>query len=131
MNVEDLMSATVVTVRESERIEHARYQMETAELHHLPVVNECGRLVGILSDSDIFRSRGFVRNPSLVSEIMTRNVRTVTPKLPAYEAVRLMLDLKIGSLPVVMGAKLVGILTQTDFLSMAYRALQPAEKKVA
>ncbi len=128
MTVEDIMTTGVMTVRESDSVEQARYQMEVADIRHLPVVNAAGEVVGILSAHDVFRSRGV---PSVVSELMSRNVRTVTPQTPADQAVRLMLDLKIGSLPVVADGKLVAMVTATDFLAIAYRALRPLENKVS
>ena len=128
MTVGDIMTTGVMTIRESDSLEQARYQMETADVRHLPVVNAAGRLVGILSAHDVFRSRGV---PAVVSELMTHNVRTVTPATPAHEAVRLMLDQKIGGLPVIADGKLVAMVTATDFLAIAYRALRPLENKVA
>lgn len=128
MTVQDIMTTGVMTVRDTDSLEQARYQMETADIRHLPVVSGEGHLVGLLSAHDIFRSRGL---PVVLSEIMTRNVRTVTPDTPAHEAVRLMLDLKIGGLPVVANGKVVAMVTETDFLAIAYRALRPLENKVA
>lgn len=125
MTVLDLMTTKVITLRWKDTVETAQDRMEMAEVRHLPVLDGKGHLVGILSDRDIFRSRGLRQAPWLVAEIMMRSVRTIAPEAPADEAVRRMLDLRIGCLPVVSGGKLVGIVTETDILSLAHRMLLP------
>lgn len=77
----------------------------------------------MLSDRDVLRAVGAKRNGK-VADFMTREVVSIRPEAPAHEAAGLMIDLKIGSLPVVddTGA-LVGVVTQTDYLELARRAL--------
>ncbi len=130
MTVLDLMTTKVITLRWKDTVETAQHQMEMAEVRHLPVLDGEGHLVGILSDRDIFRSRGLRQAPWLVAAILLRNGHPLAPEAPAAQAVRRMLDLKIGCLPVVSGGKLVGIVTETDILSLAHRMLQPPTAEV-
>ena len=125
LTVEDLMSTAVISVRASDSLSTAAETMQLAEIHHLPVVDDHQRVVGLLSDRDV-RSllSGNGKKHHSVAEAMTRVVRTVRPEAGAHHAAELMLDLKINSLPVVADdGHLVGVITATDFLSLAHDAL--------
>jgi acetoin utilization protein AcuB len=96
-------------------------------IRHLPVV-EGGRLVGIVTDRDIRQASPssatsleihelhYLLEKLKVCDVMTTNVVTVAPGTPIDEAARLMLQHRIGSLPVLRGEDLVGIITETDML---------------
>jgi CBS domain-containing protein len=121
--VQDLMSTALLTVNASETLAEAHIEMEVGVVRHLPVVDDQGRLVGVLSDRDILRALA-ARQPLRVADMMTRDVITTSPQASAHTAAGLMLEHQISSLPVVndTGA-LVGLVTQTDFLELARRAL--------
>lgn len=123
LRVSDLMSTAVITANASETVKEAHSDMQVGVIRHLPVLDDRRRLVGMLSDRDVLRVVGAKRNGK-VADIMTREVVTIAPATPAHEAARLMLDLKISSLPVVdEDGALVGMVTQTDYLELARRAL--------
>jgi CBS domain-containing protein len=97
--------------------------MAVGAFRHLPVLDDRGRLVGILSDRDILRALARPKS-TIVAEIMTRSPVTVKADAAAHTAATIMLDRKIGSLPVVNDdGQLVGLVTETDFLEVARRAL--------
>ncbi len=123
LKVSDLMSTALITVRASELVSDAHAEMESGAVRHLPVIDDHGRLVGVLSDRDLLRAAHERRAPR-VAEIMSPDVVKVGPDTPAHEAAALMLELTIGSVAVVddHGA-LIGIVTATDFLDLARRAL--------
>jgi acetoin utilization protein AcuB len=102
--------------------------MRDRKIRHLPVVEEGGRLVGILTDRDV-RHAALVpalaehltweqrRLKSLrVRDVMTWSVVTTQPEATLAQAGLTMFQRRIGSLPVVEDGKLVGILTETDVL---------------
>jgi CBS domain-containing membrane protein len=123
VHVGDLMSTALVTIRSNESIQEAHAEMAIGVFRHLPVVDDRGHLVGMLSDRDIL-SALHGRKPRNVAEVMSRDVITTRVNTPAYSAAQTMLDNKIGSLPVLdSSGALVGIVTQTDFLDVARRAL--------
>lgn len=123
LKVGDLMSTAVISVRTSDPVTEARVQMELGVFHHLPVVDDRGRLVGILSDRDLLRAAR-LHQPQKVADVMTRDVVTVRPQEPAHRAAAAMLDHKISSLLVVDNAgTLVGVVTLTDYVELARRAL--------
>ncbi len=121
MTVADLMSTALLTIKATESLTEAHSEMELGLIHHLPVVDDRGKLVGVLSDRDL---RAASKRHHNVADLMTRDVITIRPEAPAYEAAQLMLDHRIGSVPVVDGhGALVGVVTQTDYLDLARRAL--------
>jgi CBS domain-containing protein len=123
LRVRDLMSTALTTVNASAPVSGAHAEMAVGIIRHLPVVDDRGQLVGVLSDRDVLRVRAS-KKAVRVADVMTRDVITTRPDADAYVAADLMLDHKISSLPVVddTGA-LVGVVTQTDYLELARRAL--------
>ena len=113
--VSQLMSRHPVTVRPQDSVAVARARMAQGGFHHLPVVDEPGRLVGIVSERDLERVCG--RPEARVADCMTPDPVTVSPDTPVVEAVQKMLAYHIGSLPVLEGTRLVGILTERDILA--------------
>jgi CBS domain-containing protein len=122
--VEDLMTTAVIAIRAGDSLDLARDQMEVAGIRHLPVIDDRQQVIGILSNRDLLRaSRG--RAHGRVADHMTTDVVTVPASLSAAEAASRMQELKIGSLPVVSDdQRLIGMVTETDFLAVAARALR-------
>lgn len=134
VSVADIMSTAIVAVRDTDTIGLAKVEMDVAAVRHLPVVNEEGQLVGIVSIRDVLTAMAKAPGqPVHVGHVMSRHIRSVGPKTPAHQAARLMLDAKIGALPVVDASHaLVGMLTETDFVEIAEKALrEPAPSKPA
>jgi CBS domain-containing protein len=135
MRVKDLMTTDVVTIEASESCHAAVERMARARIRHLPVVDGQGRLVGIVTDRDlrhhlfapdVFSEIGRVPVESHlravpVARIMSTPVVTATPDDELEVAARTMLEDKIGSLPVVQGDRVVGIITETDLLRRIVR----------
>ena len=120
LRVEDLMTTAVIALDGTQLIKEAREEMRLAGIRHLPVIDRHEHVIGILSNRDVLGAPQGGR----VAEVMSRHVLTVRPQTPAHEAAALMLHHKIGSLPVVGDEEqLVGVITETDFLGVARRAL--------
>ena len=117
--VGDLMTTALVTVPPESSVADALDLMRTADIRHLPVVDRRRRLVGILSDRDLLHLPAKPKHASAhqVHEVMTRDVASVAPGTLAREAAALLVDRKIGALPVLDDElALVGVVTETDFL---------------
>ncbi len=121
LTVADMMTTRVKTVHEDESLSVADWDMVVGELRHLPVVDRDNHVVGMVSDRDLLRS---TERPTSVSSVMTRTVNVIRADALAIEAVDQLIRFKHGALPVVDATgKLVGIVTSTDFLELARRAL--------
>lgn len=120
--VGQFMSTDLYTVRPNDVVDLAASMMEWRRIRHVPVEDDAGHLIGLVSHRALLRllTRGGDRQTLgnvAVCEIMTRNPRTVTPQTPTLEAIALMRELKVGCLPVLEKGALVGILTAHDFLT--------------
>ncbi|MBV8715900.1 MAG: CBS domain-containing protein [Chloroflexi bacterium] len=114
MLVESIMTRQVVTTEPRRTIQSAAQLMREGRFRHLPVVTN-GALTGIISDRDVA-----ARLDGAVSDIMHREVVSISPDTPVEVAAQLMLDNKIGALPVVdpTNEMLVGIVSQTDLFGV-------------
>jgi acetoin utilization protein AcuB len=132
MLIEECMSRRVVTVKPLDSIQHARELMVQHRINQLPVTLD-GRVVGIITDRDVrdaspsvfdFTEYGKpvkghqVIDPAkiTVESVMTSKVTTLGPKATVFEAAGTMRSQRIGSVPIVDGTRLVGILTRSDIL---------------
>ncbi len=124
MFVSDCMTRDPVTVRPESDPVAAVALLKCGSFRHLPVVTEAGDLVGIVARADLeaflaqAESPGVIKRQHRVEQVMNREVVTVDPDCPLEEAARLMVEHKIGSLPVVDGGQVVGIITETDIFRM-------------
>jgi len=128
MLVDKRMKRDPVTVSPEDSFRQAMTLIRQKGIRHLPVV-EGAQLVGIVTDRDIRQTSPspatsleihelhYLLEKVKIREIMTKKVYTVTPETPIEEAARLMLQHKIGGLPVVEAGRVVGIITETDILS--------------
>lgn len=121
MRVREIMTSTHLAVaRVDDDLALAGQMMLWTNVRHLPVVREDGTVVGVVSVRD-FLSRQKAGNDGAgarvrVEEAMSYPPVTVTPNMPVASAITMMLDRKIGCLPVVEDDVLVGILTTSDLL---------------
>jgi CBS domain-containing membrane protein len=134
LRVRDIMIHEVTTLKRNDKLTLADDIMQLGRIRHLPVLDdESEYLVGIVSQRDLFRgalaralgygehARRKVLDTLLVKEVMSSEVITTTPDVPLVEAARVLMERKIGCLPVVEGGRLVGIVTETDFVAMVAR----------
>ncbi|HIK29612.1 MAG: CBS domain-containing protein [Oscillatoriaceae bacterium SKW80] len=142
--VADVMSRDPITVKPETPLQEAIKILAERRIGGLPVVNDSGKLVGIISESDLmWRETGptpppyimlldsviFLENPAryekelhkalgqTVGEVMSENPITTTPEKPLRDAARLMHERKINRLPVLDDSgKVIGILTRGDIV---------------
>lgn len=126
LTVEDLMSVALLIAHPRDSVYRARLRMRYADIRHLPVVDDDRRLIGIVSDRDLLRRKSHHSKPLRLREVMSRHVHQVKPDDPAALAAQLMLDHRIGALPVVgADGQLLGLVTETDFLRAVVRTQHP------
>lgn len=144
MRVEDLMTKKVFKVEPQDMIDRVFFLIHYEKVRHLPVV-EKGKVVGIVSDRDLYKALGPKSNsnsiaaegttelhvlPKKVTHIMHRGVITVQSDTYASKAAALMAENRIGALPVIDSkSKLVGILSATDILKVFSKIEHASEKR--
>ena len=133
MLVSEIMTADVLTVRETGTLVQALTTMSENGIRHLPVVDDAGTLVGIVSDTDLQQfhlsrvsdletlDRLKTRLNQPIASDMSADVLSVGPEADITEAIDLMIEERIGALPVVDAEadRLVGIVSYIDVLRAA------------
>jgi CBS domain-containing protein len=114
LGIESLVTYNPLAISARATLEEALNSMDEYHFHHLPVVDQNRRLVGIVSDLDVRRASD--SKNSSVGDVMTPSPISVAHHSPPATALRLMLDRRFHSLPVLEGERLIGIITTTDFL---------------
>ena len=127
MRVQDLMTISCVTAPPTMGVLEARQLMLEKRIRHL-LVTDGPKLVGIVTDRDIRLNLpspatslsmweiNYLLARMTVGSVMSKNVVTIGSGAEAREAAQLLLDHRIGALPVVDQGRLVGIITETDLL---------------
>lgn len=115
MLVRERMSAPVVTVSRDTDYQQALQLMQEKRLRRLPVVDRERRLVGIVAERDLLlAATRYPRAGVDVGEFMATDIVSATPDMDIGAAARLMLEHRVGGLPVLEGGALVGIITESD-----------------
>ena len=127
--VAHLMSTDLFTVRPDDLADLAASVMEWRHIRHVPVEDDEGRLVGLISHRDLLRllAQGMLSRSAkevTVKEIMIRDLITIAPETRTLEALTIMRRRKIGCLPVVENDRLIGIVTAYDFLSLSAEIIE-------
>jgi CBS domain-containing protein len=125
MKVADIMQTTLETIGTDDSVADAVTTIAEQHVSGLPVVNDRGRLVGVISSTDVLlllseagdaERRAAVLDETLVREIMTAKPVTVEPDADVHEAARQMLYGEIHRLFVEYDGALVGVLSQSDIV---------------
>jgi acetoin utilization protein AcuB len=142
MLVRERMSRKPVTITADTPITEALKVMRQKHVRRLPVLDQEGRMVGIVSEKDLlYASPSPATSLSIyemhyalthlqTSELMSTEVITVTPETPVEEAARIMADNKIGGLPVMEDDWLAGIITETDIFKVFLEMLGARDKGI-
>jgi len=128
MLIREIMSSPAVTISSASTVQHAASTLRSRGFTALPVRDDDGRLVGIVTEADILdgrvepdarRATGLPRHRhrgDTVGEVMTSPVESLTPGADVADAAQIMLDERIRCLPVVDGRAVVGVITRRDLL---------------
>ncbi len=130
--VRDIMTVEVTTLGRNDTLLLAKDIMNLGRIRHFPVVED-DEVVGVVSQRDLYRAslgtvmqygekaqRAFL-DSVVVKEIMADPI-SIGPGATVQDAARLMIEHKIGCLPVLEGSRLVGIVTETDMLQVVVDA---------
>ena len=142
MLVQERMTHNPVTIRDDTSMYDALKIMRENKVRRLPVLDKNGKLVGIVSEKDLLYASpspatslsvweiSYLTSKITVRELMTKEVITICEDCPMEEAARIMVDNKIGGLPVVRGDTVVGIITETDLFKIFLELLGAREQGI-
>jgi acetoin utilization protein AcuB len=126
MFVKDRMTAHPLTISMEESLSNTHRYMQEQQVRHLPVVDKTGKMVGLVTEDDLLKAEPSSATSLSVWEIhsllmkvrvkdvMVHDVISTTEDTPIEDAAHLMLEHKIGCLPVLRDDKLIGIITEID-----------------
>ena len=126
--VEQFMAVDLYTVRPEDIVDLAASLMHWRHVRHVPVEDDSGRLIGIVSHRDLIellvQGKSGSSSSLVVRDIMKTDLLTVSPETPTLDALELMREHNIGCLPVIKDKRLVGLITAHDFLTVSSKLLE-------
>ena len=135
-SIDAIMSTNLVTVEPSATLAEARTLMHDNRIHHIPVVRD-DELVGLITLTNVLAATdSFLRddgsrihaNEIGITDAMVTDVATVDVNASLRHAALFLERHKIGCLPVLDDGKLIGIITDTDFVGVAINLLEQLEE---
>jgi CBS domain-containing protein len=135
-SIEAIMSTDLITVRQSASLAEARALMHSNRIHHLPVVDDDGGLVGLVTLTNVLAGTdSILRDPDnrlhaedvKIGDVMVKDIATVDERASLRQAALFLEKHRIGCLPVVTDGKLRGIITDSDFIAIAINLLEQIE----
>jgi len=139
MRIRDIMSTNVVAVDEKTSLHDARKIMETHRIRRLPVMKK-DKLVGLVTKHMLLEASPspatslsihemhYLLAKMTVKEIMIKKPYTISPDMPAEEALQVGQEMGYGAFPVVEDGRLVGVVTESDIVRIMTRVLGVREK---
>lgn len=139
LTVGDLMTTKLFTLLESDTLYTAKQIMEMARVRHVPIVDSKDAFIGLITHRDMLAmavsklsdidntTQDELDAGTPLREIMRTDVATVTPETLLRDAAQMLLDHKYGCLPVTDNGKLVGIITEADFLRLTISLMDALE----
>ena len=121
--VRAIMTTAVVTVPPAMPVGDVAILLQERQITGLPVVDDAGRVVGVLSELDLLSRQG-----ATAGDVMTREVVGVTAETPVAEVVRLLLERRIRRVPVLEGGRLLGLVSRADLLHLFTRTRWACER---
>lgn len=136
-SIDAVMSTDLITLQPSASLAEARSLMHDNHIHHLPVVNQTGKLVGLVTLTNLLAATDSILRDSdsrihaadiKVEDVMVTDLATVDKRASLRQAALFLENHGIGCLPIVHDGKLEGIITESDFVAVAINLLEQLEE---
>jgi CBS domain-containing membrane protein len=139
LKVKDIMTSEVFVLHATQTLELVRSLMRIKHVRHVPIVDQDNSFVGLITHRDLLAQtishlaevdedeQEYLDRHIHIMNIMKTDVLSVDPEIDVCSAITLLLDNKYGCLPVVSDGKLVGIVTEADFLNLTLGLLRKTE----
>jgi len=136
LTVSDLMTRDLFTLLEDDNVTVADEMMKWRNFRHIPVVNDQNEIVGIITNRDILkisvsalagiseRDQRYIHNKLKAKDVMQSKIITVPENTSLFAAAKILTTNKIGCLPIISKGKLVGIVTEADFVKFFIKKVE-------
>lgn len=130
ITVNEIMIKDVITMSPSESVSDAALQMAESNIRHIPIVDDQHHVIGLISQRDVLRtgslsmSQDEPNKSPIISQVMTKEIMTIHPRDSLRAAGLALQQHKYGCLPVIKDKKLVGIITDSDFVGVAINLIE-------
>ncbi len=138
--ISELMTSPVYSLRETDTLQSARVLMEQKRIRHVPITSGTNIFRGLITNRDVLANtishladidqatQNEIDAGIPLQEIMRTDVHTISPEDSVKEAANILFHHKYGCLPVVDNGKLVGIVTEADFLQLTIQLLEAMDQ---
>jgi len=139
LKIKDIMTTEVFVLHSTQTLELVRSLMRIKHVRHVPIVDEDNTFVGLMTHRDLLaqtishladvdeEEQEYLDRHIHIMNIMKKDVMTAEPEMDICSAITILLENKYGCLPVVADGKLVGIVTEADFLNLTLEMLRKSE----
>ena len=140
LKIKDIMTSEVFVLHATQTLELVRSLMRIKHVRHVPIVDPDNTFVGLMTHRDLLaqtishmaevdeEEQEYLDRHIHIVNIMKTDVTTVDPEEDVCTAITMLLENKYGCLPVVTDGKLVGIVTEADFMKLTLDLLRNSEK---
>jgi CBS domain-containing membrane protein len=128
MRINEIMTVNPITLGQNATLDEAGSLMREHRIRHVPIVGEDKELLGLITQRDLLAVGSVKADGNGVTEIMRRKVYTVSEESDMRSAALMMQEYKIGALPVLRDKKLVGIITDSDYVALAINLLEQLDE---
>ena len=128
MSINEIMTVNPITLGPNATLDEAGSLMREHRIRHVPIVGEDKELLGLITQRDLLAVGSDQTDSNGVHEIMRRKVYTVSEESDMRSAALMMQEYKIGALPVLRDEKLVGIITDSDYVALAINLLEQLDE---
>ncbi len=136
-SIDSVMSKNLITVHPGDSLADARTSMRVNHIHHLPVVDDDNKLVGLLTLTNVLAATDSIlrgdddrihADEIRIEDVMVTDLATIDEQTGLRQAALFLEKHRIGCLPVVTDGELKGIITETDFVAIAINLLEQIEE---
>ncbi len=123
-SISEIMTINPITLGPKATLEEAGALMKDKRIRHIPILGDKGELLGLVTHRDLLAAASGGRQGYWTSDVMRKDVRTVDKRADLRAAALTMQKFKIGSLVVMDGKVLAGIITDSDYVGLAANLLE-------
>ena len=128
MTIDEIMTSEPVTLGTDASLDQAGVLMLKHRIRHIPIVDSGNHLLGLITQRDLLHAVSNGQSEAVVGDVMRKQLYKITRETDMRGAGLLMQQHKIGSLPVMEDDELVGIVTDTDYVSLAINLLEQIDE---